>query len=872
MRSCQIRLDMRPRTIGNNWERTVAEEVDARYVDLVMQSMLQEFMGMTVADHIRDRLLDLQVPLRPIVCLRLRQIARDEARKARKAALRLWEETQTPDVGNNGLMKLQASVRSFTQRLAASSSRIDDDSESDEEDAEAFEELVGAKRLSGNGAENGNYSENLDAFSKAVDLQGDKPENAKDHVWMWGGSKRPTNADESQLQTPSKRGPFGGVVVAAESTEDAIALDIDKTGSMSNIAKPTEIVVKLDVVEVNVLVHSLWTSVLRAKPHPPVPRKSKSTLFRTKSRVASDVGGFGFERFGVPVMPRNQLIRFNISKLMWKAQFPWTSIHGASVSNTWATMAIHRMYAHSPMAPAKFQRILQFEPCVGPHGSYCFEIEMNAETKAVDGDVAASPRKAASPRQGAPFVKEPSTAESSQSDITRSHSTSGRYIPPQDKGKNQQHKGATERSKAVVRALRDARWTVSVRTGHIDITAFEPTMQRLVGMLRKGSRKTQAQAEFESTGQAKTRTRKRGLSDRVFAQVHARFPGTMDLKGDIGTVEVHAVLRYFEKNVLFVEAKLPHLLPSVHMGGQPLALSFDVGSVHTDVGVSRTVVESVGKNLVKGSKKGTHPEDSPRPHGHESYPLLLTERPFQDSSVWKTIALMCQSNCAHWKSPRSSSDSLQIDPHPDNAQLAASETGKDLGGRSGASALAWAGGKFLPMNKQISQDEELIESVNGHEGPEVFPDVVMPLITMIKHLPWSVQMHTVDSHEVGLSRGNLSNRQEDFYFLDAASIRALFARRAMTSNSAVDMQGREGHTTSELVDIAMDADADEQQRGESVAEPSSSHSRRGDHKGEPYLERMLTMDRAIERQYSARKSKSDVVSEFSKSMADRLKR
>merc|ERR1719265_537587 len=78
MRSCQIRLDMRPRTIGNNWERTVAEEVDARYVDLVMQSMLQEFMGITVADHIRDRLLDLQVPLRPIVCLRLRQIARDE--------------------------------------------------------------------------------------------------------------------------------------------------------------------------------------------------------------------------------------------------------------------------------------------------------------------------------------------------------------------------------------------------------------------------------------------------------------------------------------------------------------------------------------------------------------------------------------------------------------------------------------------------------------------------------------------------------------------------------------------------------------------------------------------------------------------------
>lgn len=770
MRCCQIRLDLRPRTIGNNMLRDAAEKVQAEYIDLVIQSMLADHLSAESLLRIQKRVLTLQVPLHALLCLRLRQLATDEVRRLKRHAHHYeWLASAKGEVGRADSIKARVSnviegVKAFSSRIGGTADLDDVDEEGDEDVDAFFDELVGPRPvekiprtiLSNHTAREGRHSGEREG---AVVVPA-----AEDVVSCDGESH-------------------------TESKGEAIDDQAVPTESLIQQKAPIEVTLSVESVEAFVLSHSLWTAILKANTGANVPPRRRSKGFRA-ARVAP-VGGFGFERFGTQVMPRNMVVSAGITAITGRLAIVFDAFDGGSAIGSQARLSVDRVYVYTPTAPAMFRSMLElgsFETSGGKTVAMEMDLlaaEPSASTLGDTSDASSAPENAANLAGGtvgasrgrlphqACFVERTQTMSSA--------STAQAPRKPFD-------------GISAAKALLNAHWEGSFHISPMSVTCFEPVLQRVSTMAREGRPHNQAREEFEcAVREWHRRATRFRVPDKLFAQLRRFVPGSLSLSGEVGAVEAKAVLRYASREILFWEATLPALLPKLRFGGIPTQMSVDLASdLQQDEqdGIGQMVVPTItaAKNMALQENpphcnaapcggQVMHSVDEIASHAFNLGPPVqqVSSRSSQflaEASGWRALWCACLNDDTLLQERTSAlSDATQAD-----------NTMPNVFGRTGGSAVAWAAHlasnaktKIPPPSGTLGQELTINDDVIS--WPEV-----MPLASMMRQLPWSVKVNTIASTTFGLTHGNLAQRAEDYHFLDTKS-RTVMRRRNLNNNN-----------------------------------------------------------------------------------------
>jgi len=550
VRVIQVKLNMKPGQFGTNFKADLAKPLEDEYLNLMIRDDFGDELKrkLKLFDHDQKRCLDIQVVLPVLTILRLRLSAKRRGPcRGNCGHMVTWHATHccTECARNPGhhddtcdrrqvshplLRRCKECIRAARPKREEESGRMEDDDillTVDEED------------------------EDVDGSSEAGQ---DSPKRR-----IWGISP-------SASSTSRSFGYQSDSIEVGHRGDDATDNDVT-----------LHVAIQVESVEVFVMMYSFWGTLFSCvhfkPPSPDSPRTISRRPFAGLERLAPRItrttsqqqsiptattGGFGFERFGIPVCPRVPFLTARAEDLRAAVSLPWRAdqgwVHDVAVELSVADVcAKFSGSALDPMNPADDgTSILEVEP---------FEH--------LGQRLAAMARLAT---------------------VVAPAAETGGKVPQAALLKKGKSRGtSTELRKAdggglvgLGALLRSSRLAGRLRAGSVRAACFMPVVERLLHMLRAGKMPRQVELELalsvKNIRQSSLDEVGHGVLHSVLMKLEDFWQGSLKFDCELAQLDVDLYQRYHMNNILHTTLSLDDLRPQLEFSSQPLQLH--VGHLH----------------------------------------------------------------------------------------------------------------------------------------------------------------------------------------------------------------------------------------------------------------------------------------------------
>lgn len=581
VRLLQMKQNMVPAQFSRKFKADLAKPLETEYLNLMIQEHFKDDLKLklTLFDYDDKRPLDIQVVLPVLTILRLR----------------LSAKRRGPCPGNCGHMVTWHATHCCAECARNPGNHDDTCDRKKVKGNPMLRRCRGCLRVARptQGEEEVSTMEDDDIL-----LTVDEDEEADA-----SGEDSPTRSRSSRSPPPSPsrrgRGVDSFEVVRTKSGDDGG--DVSRSGSIFSMSDvKLHVAIQVDSVEVFVLMYSFWGtlfSCVHFKPPLLVSANSNSRPLVGLSSLGSlgslgarhpktntsaqqsipnaTTGGFGFERFGIPVCPRVPFLTARAEDIRAAVSLPWRADAGwlSDVSADLSVADVRARFSGSaldPMDPSdegtSILEVKRFD-----HMGQLFAVTASLATAAATPAVEAGGKvpKGASLKKGNSKLNnvEPRKADSPV---------------------------------GLLALLKSNHWTGRLRAGSVRATCFMPVIDRLLHMVNAGKKPRQVELELAlHVKNIRQTTDGPSALDRVLTKIEDYWQGSLNFDCELAQLEVDIYQRYHMNNIMHTTLKLDDCRPRLEFSSQPL--QFHVGHLHEVAKATLEAADEVGPSSASTS-------------------------------------------------------------------------------------------------------------------------------------------------------------------------------------------------------------------------------------------------------------------------------